>query len=101
MKRSFCVIACALLLTACAASPSPVSQRSRAEVQADLAMWKKAGMARFYPRRGSVDFFSENYRSSNAEYRRLRNGPEYQAELERLRNSQDAAAKKRADAAAR
>lgn len=100
MKRSFCVIACALLLTACASS-SPASLKSRAEAQADLAMWKKAGMERFYPRRGSVDFFSENYRASYAEYRRLRDGPEYQVELERLRNSPDAATNKPEDAAAR
>ena len=64
-------------------------------------MWKKAGMERFYARRGNVDFFSEKYRSSYAEYRRLRDGPEYQAELERRRNSLDAAANKREDAAAR
>lgn len=70
-------------------------------MQADLAMWKKAGMERFYPRRGSVDFFSENYRRSYAEYRRLRDGPEYQAELERLRNSSDDGAKEPEDAAAK
>ncbi|WP_420374852.1 DUF4148 domain-containing protein [Pollutimonas sp. H1-120] len=52
-----------------------------AEVQADLALWKRAGMDKFswaHP-----DTFSPRYRAAYAEYIRLRSGPEYQLEVQR------------------
>ena len=42
-------------------------------------------MDRFYRGRGPIDVFSPAYRRSYAEYQRLKSGPEYQAEVERLR----------------
>jgi len=48
-------------------------------------MWQRSGMDRFYRGRGPIDVFSPSYRRSYAEYQRLKSGPEYQAEVERLR----------------
>jgi len=85
MKRILTIAACAGMLTACASQAPSTSTRSRAEVRADLAMWQRSGMDHFYQGRGPVDVFSPKYRRSYAEYQRLRAGPEYQAELDRIR----------------
>ncbi|SAI60050.1 Uncharacterised protein [Bordetella ansorpii] len=80
-----------LALAGCAgASQDPVSEggRSRAEVQADLAMWKRAGMDKYYRGHNTQAFFSPEYRRRYAQYESLRNGPAYQQELERLRGRQ-------------
>lgn len=57
--------------------------KTRAEVRADLVLWKKAGLDKF-----RVDYepsitFSREYRAAYAEYVRLRSGPEYKAEVQR------------------
>ena len=57
---------------------------TRAEVKADLAMWKRAGMDDFWNRNETPDFYSRDYRLAYAEYVRLRSGMEYQQELDRL-----------------
>ncbi|ARP95235.1 DUF4148 domain-containing protein [Bordetella genomosp. 13] len=57
---------------------------SRAEVKADLAVWRRAGMDKFWQKSTTPDFYSREYRTAEAEYRRMRNGPEYQQELQRL-----------------
>ncbi|SAI60046.1 Uncharacterised protein [Bordetella ansorpii] len=57
---------------------------TRAEVRADLAVWKRAGMDEFWRTDTTPDIYSREYRTAEAEYRRMRNGPEYQQELQRL-----------------
>lgn len=57
---------------------------SRAEVKADLAVWKRAGMDEFWRVDSTPDFYSRQYRTAEAEYRRMRHGAEYQQELQRL-----------------
>lgn len=58
---------------------------TRAEVRADLAMWKQAGMDAFWNQSETPDFYSREYKAAYAEYVRLRGGAEYQQELERLK----------------
>lgn len=79
-----------------AAADSPrdaVSGKSRAEVRAEVEVWRQAGLDR-YDMEG-VDFTSRNYQQQLAEYQRLRSGPEYEAALRRNenRNRSHAAAK--------
>jgi len=60
------------------------SKVSRAEVQADLALWTRAGLASL--NQGDRDVLgTPEYRTRVAEYQRLRNSPEYAAELQRQR----------------
>ncbi|TKR56374.1 DUF4148 domain-containing protein [Allopusillimonas ginsengisoli] len=56
---------------------------TRAEVLADLAMWKRAGLEEFWKGENTPDTFSREYREAYAEYTRMRSGPEYQEELQR------------------
>ena len=56
---------------------------TRAQVLADLAVWKKSGMSDLYRGNQEPDVYSAKYRKRYAEYLRLRNGPEYQAALRR------------------
>lgn len=54
------------------------SSLTRAEVQADLALWKRAGMERLQ-KRAEVDpsvYASTDYRAHYAEYVRLRSNPD-------------------------
>lgn len=62
---------------------------SRAEVQADLAMWSRAGL-NAYPERAE-NYWDAEYQQRLARYQRLRSGPEYLAELQRLGGSVTAA----------
>lgn len=69
-------------VSANAAASSNIAS-TRAEVLADLVLWKKAGLDKF-----RVDYepsitFSREYRAAYAEYVRLRSGPEYKAEVQR------------------
>jgi len=57
---------------------------TRAEVRADLAVWKRAGMDKFWNKSQTPDIYSREYRTAQAEYLRMRNGPEYEEELRRL-----------------
>ncbi|MBO9357688.1 DUF4148 domain-containing protein [Bordetella petrii] len=61
------------------------AELSRAEVQADLAIWKRAGMDKFWRGNQTPDTFSREYRMAQAEYQRMRSGTEYQQELQRRR----------------
>ena len=47
---------------------------TRAEVRADLALWKRAGLERFWRGEASPDIYSREYRVAYAEYVRLRSG---------------------------
>jgi hypothetical protein len=64
------------------ADPSPGAE-SRAEVAADLKLWIKSGMSQV-ANSDSFDPTSAAYRSQFAAYQRMRNGPEFQAEVQRL-----------------
>lgn len=77
------------LLSLCLAAPShgagnPPDQAapslSRAEVLADLALWRRAGVDR-YAQLLSYGPDTEEYRSAYQEYLRLRNSEEFQKEV--------------------
>ncbi|WP_255772794.1 DUF4148 domain-containing protein [Paracandidimonas lactea] len=77
-----------LATTTMAVSAQPLSSafgepKTRAEVRADLALWKKAGLDNFWAGESTPDTFSREYRSAYAEYVRMRSGPEYNAEVRR------------------
>lgn len=71
-------------------APAP---KTRAEVRADLALWQRAGMDEVT--RTHSHLSPAEIERRTAEYLRLRNGPQYQAELQRqngvLASSQAAA----------
>ncbi len=59
------------------------ASKTSAEVHADLALWKRAGLDKFWRGRGVPDTFRPEYKAAYAEYVRLRWGPEYQNEVQR------------------
>lgn len=59
-------------------SPWP---ESRAEVEADLALWKRAGLDKLEQGESGPDIYSAEYREAYANYLRMRRGPEYAAEV--------------------
>ncbi|MCQ9617333.1 DUF4148 domain-containing protein [Paenalcaligenes niemegkensis] len=84
------VLLCAVVTTACTSqirqsgdSGIYGESKTRAEVQADLVLWKRAGLDKFWRGRGSPDTFRPQYKAAYAEYVRLRSGPEYQQEVQR------------------
>lgn len=56
---------------------------SRAEVQADLNLWNRAGLGQANAGDRTPDA-NPGYQASLAEYNRLRSGPEFVAEVRRL-----------------
>lgn len=62
---------------------------SRAEVQADLALWNRAGLNVY--RESDVNHWDADYQQRLARYQRMRSGPEYLAEVQRLGGSVKAA----------
>ncbi|WP_447921095.1 DUF4148 domain-containing protein [Achromobacter aegrifaciens] len=63
--------------------PQPVTtSKTRAEVRADLNLWKRSGMADLYRGAQGPDVFSLKYRQRYAEYVRMRTGVEYQQQLD-------------------
>ncbi|WP_445656495.1 DUF4148 domain-containing protein [Achromobacter sp. NCFB-sbj8-Ac1-l] len=56
---------------------------TRAEVLADLALWKRAGVDRFWRGEATPDIYSPEYQAAFSEYVRLRTGPDYPAEVQR------------------
>ena len=74
------------LLTEQWVGAEPVAQGpalSRAEVQADLNLWNRAGLGQANAGDRTPDA-DPAYQASLAEYRRLRSGPEFVAEVRRL-----------------
>lgn len=65
-------------------APQPPSL-SRAEVIADLALWRRAGVDR-YAKLLSYGPETEEYRSVYQEYLRLRNSEEFQKEVQKYLN---------------
>ncbi|WP_301341862.1 DUF4148 domain-containing protein [Achromobacter mucicolens] len=92
MRIRLAIAMSVVLLSGCAMTSSPVplpeGGKTRAEVRADLAMWKRAGMDKFYKGRRTPNVYSASYRKSYANYLELRNGREYQEELARLTNEE-------------
>ncbi|GKT22906.1 MULTISPECIES: DUF4148 domain-containing protein [Comamonadaceae] len=91
------LIAIAAIAFAGAASAAPVSQEdqfgaqpveqgqplTRAEVVADLNLWNRAGLNQFEAADRTPDA-DPAYQMRLAEYQRLRSGPEYMAEVQRV-----------------
>ena len=85
------VLALPMISMAQAGSNSLASEqagpKTRAEVRADLAMWQRAGLSTAYNSEG-FDPSAPDVQRRLAEYTRLRNGPEYQAELQRIQGGE-------------
>ncbi|MCX5563750.1 DUF4148 domain-containing protein [Alcaligenes phenolicus] len=85
-------ISSASLSTAYASNASPNTNMNsdraltRAEVQADLAIWNRAGLGELHRGELTPDTFSAEYKAAYAEYIRMRNGPEHQEELKKRQN---------------
>jgi hypothetical protein len=102
-KQLFALVATSAALWSGMASAAPVSPEtwfgaepaatgralSRAEVQADLAMWNRAGLNVY--RESDVNHWDADYQQRLAQYQRRRSGPEYLAEVQRLGGSVKAA----------
>jgi len=58
-------------------------QLSRAEVMADLALWRRAGVDRYDMLAHSYGLETEAYRVAYQEYLRLRNSDQFQAEVQK------------------
>lgn len=56
-------------------------QLTRAEVRAQVEVWRASGMSQLSRARPLPDVYSERYRQHYATYARMRNGPEYAAAL--------------------
>lgn len=86
----------AIASVAFAAGAAPVSQEvwvgaepvvvgkplSRAEVQADLQLWKQAGLDAY--QQGDHSFHSATYQAQLAHYQQLRNSPAYAERVQKL-----------------
>lgn len=59
---------------------------SRAEVAADTQLWMRSGMSQVANRDG-FDPNSAEFRHQMAAYQRMRNGPEFMAEVQRAQNT--------------
>ncbi|CUJ24298.1 MULTISPECIES: hypothetical protein [Achromobacter] len=56
-------------------------QLTRAEVRAQVEVWRASGMSQLSRARPLPDVYSERYRQHYATYLRMRSGPEYAAAL--------------------
>lgn len=68
------------------ASTEPAQSKSRVEVRAELVMWQRAGLQHYTDE--SIDFGSAEHQRRIAMFDRLMSGPEYLAEVQRLRGGQ-------------
>lgn len=88
----FASLACSMILSvaACAAhaqdaaSSAQQAPVSRAEVQADLQLWLKSGMAAFTYGEASADPTNPRYREAEARYLAMRSSPEYSQLVARI-----------------
>ncbi|ARP95238.1 DUF4148 domain-containing protein [Bordetella genomosp. 13] len=72
----------AMALTSSAATNLPDTRElTRAEVQADLDVWKRAGMEEFWVGESTPDIYSTEYRAAYRKYLQMRHGAEYQEAL--------------------
>ena len=69
-----------------ATEPAATALRSRAEVQADLEIWKLSGLADL-ELRDSPNVFSERYRQASERYAVLRSSPQFVARVQSLTSS--------------
>ena len=63
---------------------STIGALSRAEVAADLSLWNKSGMAQVADR-DSFDPTSAAFERQFSSYQSMRNGPEFVAEIQRIK----------------
>jgi hypothetical protein len=63
---------------------STIGALSRAQVAADLNLWNKSGMSQF-ANRDSFDPTSPAYARQFSSYQSMRNGPEFVAEIQRIK----------------
>ncbi|MDA8522896.1 DUF4148 domain-containing protein [Acidovorax sp. NCPPB 4044] len=63
----------------------PGTELSRAEVIADLALWRRAGMDRYETLSLSYGMETQAYRAASEEYLRLRNSEQFQIEVQKAR----------------
>ena len=86
---------CAFAMTAAAAdgadgaraedAPVAVSTLKRAEVLADLAVWREAGLDAFVPGEAVADPLTDRaYQTALARYQALRSGPAFALRLQRI-----------------
>ncbi len=66
-------------------APVPTSMRTRAEVLAELEIWREAGLNTFVPHEAEVDpFTSHAYQLALARYDALRVAPAFAQRVERI-----------------
>lgn len=65
-------------------APAPASSVSRAEVLADLQIWRESGMAELQAGESGPDVYSARYRSAEARYATMRAGPAFAALVGRI-----------------
>lgn len=87
MKKELIVAAIFGLIFSGIAGAEDLRGISRAEVKADLAIWKLAGMAKFSNVKDTNLEFTPQYRERYAKYLEMRNGPEYARELAHLQET--------------
>jgi hypothetical protein len=75
---------------------APVGAMTRAEAVADLNMWKRAGLSQI-AYGDTFDPSAGEFKAQMAAYQRLRNGPEYRAEVQRLQGAHAQASAARQD----
>jgi len=74
--------------------------KSRAEVRAEVELWRQAGLDRYSTMEG-IDVFGQDYQRQLAEYQQLRNGPAFEAALRRNQSRDSAHAGAAGDAQSR
>lgn len=62
------------------------ASKSRAEVLAEFSLWRRAGLDRYNAE--GADQSTLDYQQRMAQYARMRNGPQYVAELQRIQAGQ-------------
>ena len=63
--------------------PDAPTGLTRAEVEADLALWQRAGLAHYTNSEDSSATLSPQYQRQMAQYQQWRSGPEFRAEVQR------------------
>lgn len=65
-------------------APAPTSTMSRAEVLADLQVWRESGLAELQAGESGPDVYSARYRSAEARYAAMRAAPAFAALVDRI-----------------
>jgi len=90
MNASKVSLLCSIILATAASTAQAIDiasegqPMSRAEVLADLQIWKQSGMAAFTDGEASADAYSASYRAAQARYVALRSSPEFAQLVSRI-----------------